>query len=574
MEGRDARPSAADTRRGPRAAPRRVAAQATPARLLSETRLAARFLRGLPRFLRRPLTPGQAETILRRRLARRDADFLELVRRSVYEHPPSPYRALLEWAGCQYADLERLVAREGVEGALSALLRAGVYLSVDELKGRQPVVRGAHVLAVEPGQLGNPRASLHVSAWSSGSRGAGTPILNGLDSIRDRAVNTCLTLDARGGLDWEKGVWAVPGSLTLMLRYAAFGAPPTGWFSCVDPDTPGLHPRYRWSERALRWGAALAGVRIPLQHHAPPHDPQPVVRWMRAVLDRGRVPHLWAFPSAAVRAVQAAAAAGVDIRGARLTVTGEPVTAARLAAIRAAGVDAVPDYGSAESGGVAAYGCLSPEAPDDVHVYQDLHAVVQPGAGSPHALPPRAVCLSSLRLTSPLVLLNVSMGDQAILGARACGCPLERLGWRTHLHAIRSFEKLTAGGVTFLDADVVRVLEETLPARFGGGPLDYQLVEEEEALDGRPGLRLLVHPRLGALPERVIADAFLDAITAGSGAARVAGSLWREMGLPRVERRLPLTTAGGKILHVHAAASARPAPATPATAATAATAGG
>jgi hypothetical protein len=168
------------------------------------------------------------------------------------------------------------------------------------------------------------------------------------------------------------------------------------------------------------------------------------------------------------------------------------------------------------------------------------------------------VCLSSLRLTSPLILLNVSMGDQAILGSRSCGCPLERLGWRTHLHTIRSFEKLTAGGVTFLDADVVRVLEETLPARFGGGPLDYQLVEEE-APDGRPRLRLLVHPGLGSVPESVIADAFLDAITAGSDAARVAGSLWREMGLPRIERRSPLTTPGGKILHVHAASAERPA---------------
>jgi hypothetical protein len=533
-------------------------ANAAPADLLSDARLAARFLRGLPRFLHRPLAPGPAGAILRQRLARRMADFLEVARRLIYEHPPSPYRALLEWAGCQYGDLERLVAREGVESALSTLLRAGVYLSVDELKGRQPVVRGAKAFTVEPGQLGNPRASLHVSAWSSGSRGTGTPILNGLDSIRDRAVNTCLTLDARGGMDWEKGIWAVPGSLTLMLRYAAFGAPPTGWFSCVDPSTPGLHPRYRWSERALRWGGALAGVRVPLQRHAPPRDPEAVVQWIRAVLDRGRIPHLWAFPSAAVRAVEAAAEAGVDIRGARLTVTGEPVTAARLASMRAAGVDAVPDYGSAESGGVVAYGCLSPEAPDDVHVYHDLHAMAQPGPGGPPALPSRAVCLSSLRLTSPLILLNVSMGDQAILGSRSCGCPLERLGWRTHLHTIRSFEKLTAGGVTFLDADVVRVLEETLPARFGGGPLDYQLVEEE-APDGRPRLRLLVHPGLGSVPESVIADAFLDAITAGSDAARVAGSLWREMGLPRIERRSPLTTPGGKILHVHAASAERPA---------------
>lgn len=61
----------------------------------------------------------------------------------------------------------------------------------------------------------------------------------------------------------------------------------------------------------------------------------------------------------------------------------------------------------------------------------------------------------------------------------------ERLGWTLHLHGIRSVEKLTAAGMTFLDSDVIRVLEEVLPGRFGGGPTHYQLVEEEDAEDGR-----------------------------------------------------------------------------------------
>ena len=34
--------------------------------------------------------------------------------------------------------------------------------------------------------------------------------------------------------------------------------------------------------------------------------------------------------------------------------------------------------------------------------------------------------------------------------------------------------------MTFLDSDVIRVLEEVLPARFGGGPTDFQLVEQED----------------------------------------------------------------------------------------------
>ena len=75
------------------------------------------------------------------------------------------------------------------------------------------------------------------------------------------------------------------------------------------------------------------------------------------------------------------------------------------------------------------------------------------------------------------------------------------MGWTTHLREIRSHEKLTAGGMTFLDTDLIRVLEEVLPARFGGAPTDYQLVEEEAA-EGQPRVRLLVHPRIGAVDAR------------------------------------------------------------------------
>jgi hypothetical protein len=518
----------------------------------SELALAARFLRDLPAYLRRPVTLDESRQVLARRLAGRERDFLDLARRAIYDHPPSPYRELLRWAGCEWGDVARLVERDGVEGALGALLRSGVYLTADELKGRRPVTRGARTLRIDADALRNPLASLHVAARSGASRSAGTPVVNSLASIRDRAVNTCLTMAARDGLAWEKGVWAVPGSLTLLLRYAAFGAPPTGWFSCVDPRTPGLHARYRWSERALRGAAQLAGVRLPVQRHAPPAEPDAVLRWLRAVLGAGGVPHLWAFPSAAVQACRRALERGIDLAGARLTVTGEPVTAARLAVLREAGVDALPDYGSAEAGGVAAYGCLAPRTSDEVHLFHDLHALVQPGADARPDLPARALCVSSLRATSPLVLLNASMGDQGQVDQRACGCPLEKLGWATHVRGIQSFEKLTAGGVTLLDADVVRVLERELPARFGGGPLDYQLVESEGP-QGAPVLSLLVHPRLGALPEAEIADAFLRAIAPGDGAERIAATLWQEARTVTVVRHAPAATPAGKVLHVHAA---------------------
>ena len=141
------------------------------------------------------------------------------------------------------------------------------------------------------------------------------------------------------------------------------------------------------------------------------------------------------------------------------------------------------------------------------------------------------------------------MGDRAVMTQRSCGYPLEQLGWTTHLHTIRSFEKLTAGGMTFLDSTIIRVLEEELPSRFGGGPTHYQLVEDE-ASDGKPRLRLLVHPVVGPVDRAAVADAFPRAIGGGDSTMELQ---WRQTGFLRVERQRPLTTIAGKVQHLHLA---------------------
>jgi hypothetical protein len=518
--------------------------------LLSEALWGVSFCRRLPRYLRRPLTRDQALATLRRRLERREEDFLDLARRAVYGVAGSPYRALLRLAGCEYGDLERVVRAEGVEGGLAALYRQGVYLTVDELKGRRPVVRGATTVALDPVALRNPLTAGLLVAHTGGSRGSSTAVPVDLTSIRDRAVNTCLALEARGGAGWEKAIWGIPGrSVTAAIRYSTFGTPLARLFLLVDPAIAGLHPRYRWSLRLTRIASALAARPLPRPVHASPTDPSPVARWIAATLRRGQTPHVWTFVSAAVGLCDAARAQGLDLTGAQATVTGEPVTAGRLAALAAAGVVAVPDYGSAESGGSLTHGCLRPAAPDDVHFFRDLHALVRVEGEGP--LPDGALLITSLRDTAPLILLNASMGDRADVASRACGCPLDTLGWTPHLSNIRSFEKVTAGGMTFLDSDIIRVLEEVLPARFGGSVMDYQLAEDE-GREGQPRLRLLVHPRVGAVDPEAVAVAFLTAVSNGQAAERLMGTLWQDARVLRVERRPPIETGGGKILHLHA----------------------
>jgi hypothetical protein len=439
-----------------------------------------------------------------------------------------------------------------MEGALGTLLRHGVFLTVDEFKGRRPIVRGALTIEPDPDQFRNPLSAPHVLAQSSGSRGRRTPVGIDLADVRHQAVNFGLLLEALGDRGWLHAVWGVPGSAAIrnLLLFSGCGEPAVEWFSQVDPAATGLHPRYRWSARLMRWGGLLAGASLPAPRHVPIENPTAIVRWMAQVLRHGGTPHLYAFTSSAVRICQSARDLGIDLRGARFAVGGEPITETRLGVIRQAGAEAGSRYGSVETGHIG-YGCLTPQAPDDVHLLHDSHALIQPGGDTQNpALPPRALLISCLRPTAPFVMLNVSLGDQAVTERRGCGCPLERLGWTTHLHTIRSYEKLTAGGMTVPDLQVIRILEDVLPAHFGGDPTDYQLLEEEDA-DGQPRLRLLVHPTVGALDDEAVARVFLESIGPGSGVERVMGLSWRGGGFLRVERLPPRATASGKILHLH-----------------------
>jgi len=361
-------------------------------------------------------------------------------------------------------------------------------------------------------------------------------------------------MDARGGLDRELAQWAVPGSAAIiqLIKFGLCRLNASRWFSPTDLNAPSISPRYRWSTYALRLGGALAGVSFPAPQYVPLTDPLPIARWMESVIRRGRTPHLYAYVSSGVRLAQVAYEAGIDLTGGTMELGGEPVTAARVAAIRRTGAEIIPSYGSAESGGMGR-GCLAPEAPDDLHLRDELVAVIQPGEqGAQSNLPARALLVTPLRLLHRQLLINASMGDQAEMVQRHCGCPMEKLGWTTHLHSIRSFEKLTAGGMTFYDAEVIQILDEILPARFGGGATDYQLVDEE-CPDGSPQVRLLVHPRLGPLDEHALRQTFLDALSQGAGPDAIMAGIWRDGNFVQVSREPPRMTATGKIQHVHLA---------------------
>lgn len=512
-----------------------------------------RFTGRLPAFLRRRISITEARAALEDRMRNREADFLAFLEMTVACDPASPYRALLACAGCEFGDIRGLVEKEGIEEALHRLFEAGVYLTVDEYKGRKPAVRGSATIEVKPGALRNPLMDKQFSARTSGSRGVATPVPLNLAGIRDHAVNMALAIDARGGMAWRKAIWELSG-IGPLLWYASFGGPVERWFTKVGAQTGGVSAAHHRRLSAVTWAGRLSGRSLPAPRHVSPHAPLPIAEWMARVLAEGDVPHLWTSTSSAVRLCQAASEAGISLRGAQFTVTGEPVTEARLAVIRSTGAEALPDYGSADSGGSVTCACLAPDAPDAVHVFSDLNTLVQ---ADREPFPEGALLLTTLRPTAPFVFINVSMGDCAALDTRSCGCPVERLGWRMRLSHIRSFEKLTLGGMSFLDSDVARVLDEDLPRAFGGEPTDYQVAEAGHD-EGRPRLQLLVHPRVGPVDEAGLARIFLDSLGRVSHSDNMMASRLRDENMLEVCREAPHMTSTGKILHLWAGPNSGP----------------
>jgi len=96
-----------------------------------------------------------------------------------------------------------------------------------------------------------------------------------------------------------------------------------------------------------------------------------------------------------------------------------------------------------------------------------------------------------------------------------------------------------------------RVLEDVLPARFGGGPTDYQLVERLDNHNGRPVVELHVNPQVNLPDDDRVREVFLEGVGGGKGGEKLMELLWKSATVLSVVRSVPKRTPSGKILHVH-----------------------
>jgi hypothetical protein len=475
-----------------------------------------------------------------------------IVKRAIYDNKTSPYLKLLNSAGCEYGDLERMVHSIGIEAALAELCQKGVYISYEEFKGKRKVIRGSQTFAFKERDFDNPLISRHFEASTGATRSSGTRTTINLDYLSQRAVYYSPRLDAWDALNYPVGVWSpiLPGAGPLVvLEYSKIGKIPLKWYSQTDVSIFKPPLNYKLANKFIGYATRLYGKKLPLPEYVPLNRSLQVAQWLSETVKTAGGCVLTTYPSSAVRVCQAAQKSGINIAGTTFALGGEPLSEGKKSEIEAANARVFPVYVTSEFG-FAGLGCARPASADEVHVCADGLVIIQHQREVPHAsVSVDAFIFTTLLPATPKIALNVETGDYGIIDTKTCGCKLEELGFKQHIHSIRGFDKLTAEGMTFLGTEFIRIIEEVLPAKFGGISTDYQIVEEEDK-KGYTRMSILVSPELGEIDEFDLRQTIMATLGQTSG-RWMASDIWSQAGTLQVKRTRPLSTARGKILPLH-----------------------
>jgi hypothetical protein len=518
------------------------------------------FVNGLRNFIQSRMTPEEAiasaRTELKQRMLSREENFLTLAEKSIFGYPRSPYLKLLVPKQITFDEVKSWVSQNGIEQTLRVLQNEGIYFTVDEFKGKTPVVRNGIEFRCEESMFDNPFLSCAYEVRSGATRSAGTRIRIDFDYLNQRCLYDAFLLNHHGCLTSPIANWfpVFPGApgINSSLRFAHIGNRVQRWFSQVAEDQLNVNWEKKWGTKLIFAMHSLYGCSLAEPEHVSLNDAHKIAEWASKALNEHSRCVVYTFAASAVRVCIAAAEANLNLRGAKFLVTGEPLTPQKKKEIESVGASAVPVYGISEAGVIAA-GCETADAASDhCHLYKDTTAVITHKHRVPHSdMTVDSFLFTSLLYESPKLLLNVGMGDYGEISTGGCECEFADLGFDTHISAIRSYEKLTGEGVTFVDTDFIRIIEKELPEKFGGRSTDYQLVELEDAR-GLTQLQLFVSPRVGSINENAVLGTFLVLLKTAEDSpeswAQSGTEMWKQSKMVRITRDSPIPTASGKIL--------------------------
>jgi hypothetical protein len=505
-----------------------------------------RYFRDVGDFLREAITVEEARRIVDKQLSAREQEFLHIMEHVVYADPANPYHRLLRQAGFTLAQVRRLVEESGLEGALERLHDAGIYVSQDEFKGRTSIKRDGLEFSVRASDFDNPLPRKTVdTGHTSGSTGTPMQINRSLERVGYTAAESFF-LDSLQVGTRPIGVWQPSGIHTLLL-YAKTDRIPEKLFTTV-----GFRRSWEGVREAIRiqltlLAARLAGRRLPNPQFVPSDSAVTIAKWLAQKTAAGTPAFFRAHASQALQICLAARDHAIDIRGTLFQMGGEPYTTTRAELLASVGAGAIVRYVSRETS-LVGISCHTPAEVDDVHLLLTKTAMITRPRKVLGDETVNALIFTNVLASSPKIAINLYSGDYATVAERDCGCPLAKMGFNTHLSNIRSYEKLTSGGVTFIGSKLYDLVEQVLPAWFGGHLNDYQLVEEEAA-DGLPQVKIIVAPGVGIIDEAAVIEAVLKGLEqrhAGAGGELMA-TQWRQWRTLTVVRREPYHTPNGKV---------------------------
>ncbi|HEX5229089.1 MAG TPA: hypothetical protein VFW44_15335 [Bryobacteraceae bacterium] len=502
-------------------------------------------LRGLRAFVR---TPPLADpiSIVKRQVDNREKIFLETLRRVIFDTSSSPYGAMFQLARCSYEDAAGLVRSSGLESTLEKLRAAGVYMSQDEFKGNSPIVRDGQEIAAHSSSFRNPLVSGAIRHVSSGSRGRAVQTFRSSSFTLHQEAMHELVVREFHLQDRAQIILRPTLPSTLGFQDCAFvarkGHRLEGWYAS------GASGAYAPATSALVIAARVSGCRLPFPTVLQDNDFSPAARSV-ARLSANGVQCLVSGPvSPAVRLASAALDQGLDIAGTLFLVSGESLTDAKRAVVERAGGMPFARYGVSELGFIG-HGCRHMTEGDCVHLYANAIAAIAHARTAPRSeFQVQSLFFTTLLPTAPLVLINLEVDDCGRLEKALCDCEFSRAGLNWSIRDIFSFGKMTGHGVTLIGTDLIRLLEDILPARLGGGPGDYQLLERDGPAQTKVELR--VSPRVPTASVKRIRQCFLDEVGALYGGS-LAGRIWSQTEAVEVVLAEPIATASGKVHPLH-----------------------
>ena len=182
----------------------------------------------------------------------------------------------MKWAAIDRHQIKIWTDQSGIEGALETLHAAGVYLTIDEFKGRKPIVRRGFKLTTHTRDFDNPLVTRHLVSQTGASRSAGLRIYLDLEHYRQDAAYDYLFLRAHRLLDRPYAIYrpAPPygAGIKALLSHAKLGMTTRKWFT----QNSWWPTRRNWKHRLI---TALAvsigrstGFKLAIPEHVPLHD--------------------------------------------------------------------------------------------------------------------------------------------------------------------------------------------------------------------------------------------------------------------------------------------------------------